>query len=309
MAKFWKSKTLLAKIEATYGTDPTPTGAADAILAQDVTYTPMDGDWVKRNVERPYFSANPGLGTGFRSQITFSVDAIGASALGTAPGWGVLMRACGAAQVLTASTKVEYNPITDSPESCTLYLDIDGTKHVMLGSRGTWTAKLGAGAIPMINFTLTSLFTVPVEAAKPVPDYTKFQAPDVANKQNTPTFTMGGLSFVLRDFELDLANDIQPRMLIGQEQILIADREETLKVQVEAVPMSTFDPFTAAKNSTNQAIVLQHGTVATRKLRFDLPACQLQMPTYQEQQNILEWPLTLTPLPVSGNDQWKITLT
>jgi hypothetical protein len=309
MAKYWKSKTILAKIEAIYGTDPTPTGAANAILAEDVTYTPMDGEWVKRNVERPYFGAKPGVGTGFRSTLTFSVPMVGSGSLGVAPGWAPLIRACRAAQVVTAGVKVEYAPITDAPESCTLYFDIDGTKHVMLGTRGTWVLKLDASGIPMITFTLTSLFTVPVEAAKPTPDYSQFVDPEVASKSNTPTFTIGGTPFILRNFELDLGNDVQPRMLVGQESIIIADGEESLKVQVEAVPLTTYDPFTVCKAGTKQAIALAHGTVIGRKTRIDLPSCQQQMPTYQEQQGILEWPLTFTPLPTTGNDQWKITLT
>jgi hypothetical protein len=36
--KYWKTKILLAKSEVTYGTDPTPTGASNAILASDVTF-------------------------------------------------------------------------------------------------------------------------------------------------------------------------------------------------------------------------------------------------------------------------------
>jgi len=309
MAKYWKSKTILAKIEPTYGVDPTPTGAANAILAEDVSYTPMEGEWIKRNVEHTWFGAKPGVGTAYRSTLTFSVPMVGSGSLGVAPGWAPLIRACGVAQVVTAGVKVEYAPITDAPESATLYFDIDGTKHVMLGARGTVMFKLGASGIPMLQFTLTSLFTVPAEAAKPTPDYTQFVDPEAASKANTPTFTIGGAAFILRDFELDLGNDVQPRMLIGQESIIIADREETLKVQVEAVALDVYDPFTVCKSSTRQAIVLAHGTVNGRKVRFDLPTCQQQMPTYQEQQGILEWPLTFTPLPTAGNDQWKITLT
>jgi hypothetical protein len=87
MAKYWKSKTILAKIEATYGVDPTPTGAANAILAEDVSYTPMEGEWIKRNVERTWFGAKPGVGTAYRSTLTFSVPMVGSGSLGVAPGW------------------------------------------------------------------------------------------------------------------------------------------------------------------------------------------------------------------------------
>jgi hypothetical protein len=126
-----------------------------------------------------------GVGTAYRSTLTFSVPMVGSGSLGVAPGWAPLIRACGVAQVVTAGVKVEYAPITDAPESATLYFDIDGTKHVMLGTRGTVMFKLGASGIPMLQFTLTSLFTVPAEAAKPTPDYTQFVDPEAASKANT----------------------------------------------------------------------------------------------------------------------------
>lgn len=307
--KYWKSKTILAKGEVTYGVDPTPTGAANAILASDVTFTPMEGDWVKRNVERRSFGALPGLGTSFRSTLTFSIELVGSGTAGEAPGWDALIRACGVAQVVTPDTSVEYMPITDEIESATIYFDVDGTLHKMLGTRGTVVLKLDAAGIPMLTFTLTSLFTMPAEAAKVTPDYSTFQAPQVASKKNTPTFTIGGSPFTMRSFQLDLANDVQPRMLVGQEAILIVGRDEVVTTQVEAVPLTTYNPFQIADAGTLQEIVLVHGTVAGRIARLEFPTAQQQMPSYQEQQGILEWPLTFSPQPVDGDDQWKITLT
>ncbi|NTT88503.1 hypothetical protein HS053_21670, partial [Tabrizicola sp. SY72] len=48
MPNFWRLQALLAKIETVYGTDPTPTGAANAILAEDVRVMPMEGQDVTR---------------------------------------------------------------------------------------------------------------------------------------------------------------------------------------------------------------------------------------------------------------------
>jgi hypothetical protein len=122
---------------------------------------------------------------------------------------GPLIRACAVAEVITAATKVEYSPITRNQESVALYFDVDGTKHVMLGARGNCVAKCDANGIPMLTFNFTSLFTIPVEAARPVPVYTGFQDPQAANKQNTTVFTIGGTSLGMRSFELDFGNDVQ----------------------------------------------------------------------------------------------------
>lgn len=307
--KFWKTKIMLAKIEATYGTDPTPTGAANAMLAIDVTFSPMEGETPKRNVETPYFGTKPFVTTAFRSTISFSVDAVGSGTAGDAPAWGPLLRACAVAEVVTAGVKVEYSPITRNQESVALYFDVDGTKHVMLGARGNCVIKADANGIPVMTFNFTSLFTIPTEAARPVPDYTSFQDPQAANKQNTPTFTIGGTSLGMRSFELDFGNDVQARMLVGTEAVRIVDHECVLKTQVEAVALTTYDPYTIAKAQTKQAVALLHGTVVGRKFQLDLPKCQQMLPSYQEQNGIAEWPLTFAPLPTIGNDDWKITLT
>lgn len=305
----WSSKALLAKIETTYGTDPVPTGAANAILATNVTLSPMEGEDVSRNLETPYLAADPTLPVGLRSVLTFDVEIVGSGALGTAPNWGPLLRACGVAQTISAGVKVEYNPITDNHESVAIYMHIDTTRHVLLGARGNAVLTLNAQGIPVWRFTFTGLFAVPTEVAKPTPDYTGFQAPQVATKTNTPTFTVGGVAMVMRDFEMDLGCDVQPRMLIGSESILIVDRAERLTVRVEAVPVSTYDPYTTAQNSVNKVIGLAHGTVVGKRWSLDIAkSFQNRLSGYENNQNIAEWPLGFVPQPTAGNDQWKLTL-
>lgn len=311
MAKFWKSKTLLAKAETVYGNDPTPTGALNAILALDVTFTPQEGEVVERNVELPWFAANPFVAMAFRSQISFSVDLVGSGTAGTAPAWGPLLRACAVAEVATPGVKVEYTPITDNPDSLALYFDVDGIKHIMLGARGTAVLRLGANGNPVVTFTITSLFTVPLDAAKPTPVLSAWQAPQAASKANTPIFSIGGIAFVGRDYEFDLGCAVEPRMLIGYEGILITGKAERVKLTVEAVAMATYNPALVARDGTLKALQVKHGTLAGKIVQIDHPTAQ-QLPAeqYQQQQGILEWPLSFVPLPTSaGNDQWKITLT
>lgn len=310
MPKYWNSKTLLAKIETTYGVDPTPTGAANAILATNVSFSPMEGTDVARNLERQWFATGPTIAAGLYATISFSVEMVASGTLGTAPGWGPLIRACAAAEVITATTKVEYTPITSSLESVALYFDLDGTLQKMLGTRGTWEASLSASGIPQLTFTMTGLFSAAAEAAKPTVNYATFQAPQVASNQNTPAFTVGGTSFILRDYKFERGAQVEPRLLIGQESIQITGVNEKLSVTVEAVPVSTYHPQTVAQAGTLQAIVLQHGTVNGRKVRVDLPySVQQRQGSPNQQQGIVEWPLTFIPQPSAGNDQWKITLT
>ena len=57
MSIFWRQKVLLVKTEATYGTDPTPTGAANAIQAIDMKLMPMEGRDQSRELDLPNMGA------------------------------------------------------------------------------------------------------------------------------------------------------------------------------------------------------------------------------------------------------------
>lgn len=306
----WKSKIILAKPEATYGADPAPTGPLNAMVLTDVQLQPMEGEDVSRNLELPYMGAQEELPTGLRVVLTGSFELVGSGTAGTPPAWAPLLRACGVAEVVTANTSVEYNPVSDGHESVGLHFWIGPSRHVILGARGTAVLTLNAQGIPVCRVTMTGLFTRPADQARPVVDASKFQRPQLATKANTPTFTIGGQAFVLRTFSLDLACDVQPRLLVGYEGILIVDRNELISATVEAVPLATYNPYQKAEEGTRQEISLIHGTVAGKRVQVSATqAVQRRLSGLEQNQNIVEWPLTFRPQPgATGNDQWKITL-
>jgi hypothetical protein len=60
----WDTKIILIMIEAAYGADPAPTGAANAILMSNVAFTPMEGEDVSRELARPWLAAQPTIPIG-----------------------------------------------------------------------------------------------------------------------------------------------------------------------------------------------------------------------------------------------------
>lgn len=306
----WRSKILLAKIETVYGTDAVPTPAANAILATDVKLLPMEGTDVSRDLDLPYIGPQGTIPNELHAKLSFKVELAPSGTAGTAPAWGTLLRACGCAQTINAATSVVYNPITDSHESATFYLWIGSTRYVLLGARGTARFTINAQGIPYIEFEFTGLFTQPSEQARTTPTLTAFQKPRVASTANTPTFTINAVAMVMRSFELDLRNKVENRFLVGAEAILITQREDMIKTQVEAQPLTSFNPFTLAAAQTAVAVNLVHGTGAGNIATLAAAAAQMQRPQGLENaQDIKEWPLSLMPLPTAGNDQWTLTLT
>lgn len=308
----WKSKVLLGKIETGYATDPVPTGVANAILATEVRLTPMEGQDVSRNLELPYLGAQASIPTELHARLAFRVEMTPSGIAGTPPAWGVLMRGCAIAEVITAATSVVYNPVTNGHESVTLYLWIAGTLYKLIGARGTATLRVTAQGIPYLEFEFTGLWTKPAEVAQAVPVLTAQLAnkPRVGTSANTPVFTYNAVPLVMRSFALAFGNAVETRFLIGSESVLITDKAETIETTVEAVPLTTLDPFSLAESQTAAALALTHGTTAGHIASVAVPAAQMQrLQSLENQQNIKEWPLRMVPVPVSGNDQWTLTLT
>jgi hypothetical protein len=235
---------------------------------------------------------------------------VGSGTAGTAPSWGARLRACGVAQIVTAGTSVEYVPVSDDHESVSVYFGIGPSRHILLGARGTAVITVNANGVPVCRVTLTGLFVLPADAARPTVDLTGFQLPQIATKANTPGLTIGGVPFVMRSYELNLGCDVQARMLIGAERIVIVDRNETLRTTVEAVPYATYNPYNRALLNTRTAVALDHGTIVGKRVNVETAQAVQQRPGgIENNQNVVEWSLGFVPLPAAGNDQWKITLT
>lgn len=308
--RFWRRKALLAKLETTYGVDPTMTGAANAILASDIRLSPMEGQDIERNLDLPWFGNDGTIPAGLHAKIAFKVELAPSGTAGTAPAWAPLIRACGASQTIVAATSVTYAPVSTGFESVAISLNIDGQSQTLLGCRGTFKLTIGAEQIPYLEFEFTGLFAAPAEVALPTPTLTAFQMPLAAGAVNTPTFTIGGTSLQMSSFMFDLGNQVEPRFLVGGRDILITDRAEKVETKVNAVALTTLNPWSLAAARSTVAVNLQHGTAAGARATLAIPVAQVMRTTALEMsQNVLEWPLNLMPRPNAGNDQWSLALT
>lgn len=109
MSLLTKKRTILAKIESVYGTDPTPTGSANAILVKNLTVTPIQSTLVSRDLIRPYLGNSEQLMAERYSKAEFEVEFAGPGAIGKTPAYDALLRACalaGAAQTTSVSIAV-----------------------------------------------------------------------------------------------------------------------------------------------------------------------------------------------------------
>ncbi len=311
MPLFWNLKPMLIKAETTYGTDAVPTGAANAILAQNIKLTPMKGEDVARGLERPFMGADATLPAGLNAMISFEVELARSGAVDAPPPWGALLRGCGVAQVVNAAASVVYSPISTGHEGVSIYFHLDGTRYALIGARGSAKFMLPANGTPKIMFEFTGLFVQPTTVANPAATLTAWATPQIVASVNTPTVSFNAVPLIMRSFEFDLGNKVIYRSLVGSQSVLIPERSEKIAMVAEAVPLATLNPYALAAVPTTAALSLVHGTGVGRISTFAFPNALIQRPEgLNEQDGIVEWPLSFVPLPGAlGNDQWTLTLT
>ncbi|MEM6381649.1 MAG: phage tail tube protein [Pseudomonadota bacterium] len=298
---------LLAKVETTYGTDSVPTGAANAIQANDVNLTPMAGGEESRDLLLPFLGQQGIILTGNYVQCEFSVEIAGAGAAGTVPSYGALLRGCGMSETVSAGTDVVYAPVSDGEEALSIYYNLDGVQHVMLGSRGNVVVNVQPSRIPRFRFTFMGLEGTVTDQALPTVDLTGFQTPLQASSTNT-AHTLHGLAAVTESVSIDLGVQVEPRFLIGAECMEMTDRQATGTAVVQATSLATKDWFAVAKARTRDALQVVHGTVAGNIVQLDAPQVEIGRVAQGSNQGIANYTLPLMLVPETGNDELTITV-
>jgi hypothetical protein len=304
MAKLMRNMLLLAKIQPTANTDPVPTPAANSILARGIAPRPVNAEFVDRNLIRPYFGHSGQVQATNYSVIEFEVELAGAGAAGTVPKYGPLLRACGFGETVTASTKVDYAPITTAQEAVTIYCFVDGIRHIMTDCKGTVSFALDARGIPVMRYVFTGFHVAPTDTANPGgSDFSGFIAPLAVNKANTPTFTLHSVAVKATSFNIDMANQIDYRNYIGSEAVTFTDRKPVGSATFEYDSIATKDWWTIAKNGTLNPLQMVHGTVAGNIVQLDAPKAQITSPSLTDDNGIAMLSVSLALQPNAGNDE------
>lgn len=308
MALKFRRRAVLAKTEVTYGTDATPSGAANAIQLSDVTINPMEGEEVERNLVGRSIGSQPALLVGLHVVLEASVELAGAGTAGDAPGYGVLLRACGFSETVDAGVDVVYAPVSADEESASIYFNLDGQRFVMLGSRGTASFSVSARGLPQITFRLTGLWSEPSAQAYPTGDFSAFQKPLPATKANTPTFTLHAFTAVMHSLEISQNNEIAHRDLVNEESVIITDRGFTGTTVIDMPALGTQNFFAVAKAETLAALQLIHGTAAGNIIQIDAPKVQIGRPSIADAQGVATLSLPLRLTPDAGDDDFTLTV-
>jgi len=193
--------------------------------------------------------------------------------------------------------------------SATIYFNVDGVRHVLLGARGSFAPDLSAKQLPVIKWSFTGLLGTVSDAALPSVDFTGWQVPVAVSTANTTDLNLLGFNgAVLQTLNFDIANQVVYRQLVGGESVLITDRKPTGNISIEATTVATKDWWALAKNATTGPFCVKHGQAAGNIVAVVAPKVQLMQPKYSDSDGVAMFDAQLAFIPsgASGNDEIRI---
>ena len=311
MPKLHRKRSILAKAESSYGTNPTPTGSANYVQVIDLNIEPDVSDEVSRDLIRPYMGNYEVIPANTRVNVTFDVEMAGSGSAGTAPKYGAILKACGLSETTVTSTSVTYAPVTTPSDSVTLFVNYDGIRHMVTGARGTFSINCEVNNIPRISFSLTGIFNAPTDSALPTVTVSNQASPLIFKNGSTSSFSIFGFAAALQSWNLDFNNEVIYRELVGgTKEVLITDRRPSGTAVIESVALSSHNFFTDYTGTSTGTNTWLHGTTAGNKVTVSCPQTDLGQPTYSESDSItmLNLPFMATPT-ASANNEFSLVYT
>jgi hypothetical protein len=315
--RYIRNTAILAKLHATYTTDPVPTGAANAMLVSNVNLDPLNAQNVDRDLIRPWLGLSEQLvGTSYKS-ASYDIELAGAGAAGTAPAYGPLLRACGLAEAISVGNRVEYTPISTAFEAIAQYVYDDGVLHKLLGCRGNMQLKIPLGERPEFSFSFIGLDGGETANTPSGVVYTPFQRPVIPTDTNTLDVTLGGTYATgavtggtpysgIGLPMADLGNQAAYTPLLGGDEVDIPQRGVTGQLQLDVTAAQEVALMAQIRSNTLTSLSIQHGTVAGNILLLFFPAVQLLNPKRVDRNGRKQMGIDFRSPPLAGNDEFRL---
>ena len=314
-----RNTAVLLKLEVTYGTDPVPAAATDALLLRKFTCKPLEVKYVNVPEIRPYMGGAIDLAAAAWVTGSFDISMGGSGTAGTVAQWGDVLRACGFAEVVTAVTRVDYTPISTALESATIYYYDDGVLKKILGVRCNITSyKVNYGDVPILSVAFIGLDGGPTAVASPALTLTTWKTPVTVNTANSALLTLGctyatgalvgGITYPSQGLELSLGGKMAYMDILGGEAVDFTDRDVTGKVVFDLTAALEISNEAIIKSGATTGVGLMHGTVAGNKLLTFLPNVQLKNPAKVNLngRRLISYDLNPVPTIGTGNDEFRI---
>lgn len=289
MPRYIRNTVILIKNETTAGTDPTPTGAANAMLIKEMTITPLDAKNIDRANIKGYFGGDSQLIGPASVKVSLTVELSGSSVADTPPMWGAPLLSCAMAEsILATPARVEYLPVSTTLKTSTIYYYDDGVLHKLHYCMGSVSLSAKVGEIPCLKFEFTGLDGGTTAAANATPTLTAWKVPVPMTKANVVDITLGltyatgafssGTAYPSTGLEINWGNVVNFTPNLTAETVDITDRQASGSVELELTAAQEVTFMTAVKANTLQTMGITIGTTTGYKILVYMPSTQLINP-------------------------------
>jgi len=309
-----RKKFLIAKIESTYGTDPSPVGGTDAVQVTNLEVTPIESDNVQAATHQGFLgnSTRGTLVANKRVSVTFDVELAGSGTAGTAPAFGPLLKSCGLSETIVSSTSVTYAPVSSSFSSATIYCFYDGTRHKITGARGSVSFNMTAGQFAVASFNFIGIYNAPDDTALSGSFTVANQAAAIeVNDTNVTTATFHGVTNSrIESFDLAMNNELLYKETASNKEVLITNRAPGGTAVIEAPAVGTTDFFAkAVASATGSTSIVLGGTagniVTVNAAQTDITGC-----SYADTNGVIALSMPYLALPTTaGNNEMSLVFT
>ncbi len=305
---YTKKTTLYCKIETTSGTDVSP-AVTDGVIAYDVDLS-IKADMKERNASNADRSIYPNIRGKTSVELKFWIELKGSGTAGTAPKWGPLLKACDRLETANAGTNVIYSMALVTT-TCTIYVNIDGILHKIVGCAGDTEIDLTSGDIARLNFTISGVYVLATDSVSAA--ITVDTTTGLITKGATTTF--GSYAAIIEKLILKFGNSVVERTSMNVTEGILAymvgNRNPSGVMTCEAVLRATSnaDFWSYFDAGTTKALSLVLGATAGNIITIVAPVCKLTAPKYGDRNGLRTVDIEFQMARSSGNDEMTLTLT
>ncbi|MGS1128471.1 hypothetical protein ACVCL3_15860 [Rhodanobacter sp. UC4437_H4] len=289
----FRKKTLLAAKEVTYGVAAALDAATNAIQTSQLAISPLEGDALNLNLDKPNFGADLGTMVGKHVMVTFRVPVAGSGVAGTAPAWGVLLAGCGHTETLLADdagppvtvASAVYTPGDDS-DSLTMKFVQDKTLHQITGARGSVKLVTAKREYAWFEFSFMGLFNAPTNLGAALNAvYSSWKKP-VPFRASTVDCTLFGQIVGLHNLNIDFGQKVEFYEHSEEESVQITDRQANFDATFEEADIPTHDYFADVNGEAAGALLYKHGTAAGNIVEINAANSQAQTIKRSDEQGV-----------------------
>lgn len=304
--KLLKREVLLAKVETTYGSDPTPSPTVDALPAIELDFKEVAPPG-ERGIRKEALSREQNyLGERF-VELTFKLEILGSGSVALPPRLGAILRGCSLTEAISSGVNVEYTPSSssDTQESLTFYFYRGGRRHIINGAVGTIKGVCEAGGIGMLEFSFMGLYNAPTIVA--IPTTAVYDTTTGVCKNGTLSYN-SKTTLVSNMLEFDLQNTIAKRPSLGATDAIagfyISDRNPVGAFNPELTVETSYD-FRGDAFTNLRELSYTVGSFLT----ITFPKFNPYFPEFNDIDSILHEKINGQLTEDSGNDEIKLTFT